>query len=118
MTASRPLLPLALLVTLAACEMRKAETPPAATDTTTAVAPATTDTASGAGSRPDSLVRDSVVRDSLAAASAAAGRTEDKRPATGAAKAQAPYLGRDSAFGPSFTLDSTGKAIPIGKKKP
>lgn len=24
----------------------------------------------------------------------------------------------DSAFGPSFTVDSTGKVTPIGKKKP
>ncbi len=29
-------------------------------------------------------------------------------------------IGRDSAFGPSFTVDSTGKVTPIGtpKKKP
>lgn len=31
-----------------------------------------------------------------------------------------PYLGHDSAFGPTFTVDSTGKVTPIAptKKKP
>lgn len=29
-----------------------------------------------------------------------------------------PPLAYDSAFGPSFTVDSTGKVTPIGKKKP
>ena len=30
------------------------------------------------------------------------------------------YIGRDSAFGPTFTVDSTGKVTPIvpAKKKP
>jgi len=29
-----------------------------------------------------------------------------------------PYIGYDSAFGPSFELDSTGKPVPIKTKKP
>lgn len=29
-----------------------------------------------------------------------------------------PLTGYDSAFGPTFTVDSTGKVTPIGKKKP
>lgn len=40
---------------------------------------------------------------------------------TSAGKAPpSPYLGRDSAFGPTFTVDSTGKVTPIDptKKKP
>jgi hypothetical protein len=37
----------------------------------------------------------------------------------GAAKTPpSPYIGYDSAFGPSFELDSTGKAVPIKTKKP
>lgn len=35
-----------------------------------------------------------------------------------AAKAQPGVMGRDSAFGPTFVVDSTGKMIPIEKKKP
>lgn len=33
-------------------------------------------------------------------------------------KAPSPYIGYDSAFGPSFELDSTGKPVPIKTKKP
>ncbi|MCL4213257.1 MAG: hypothetical protein KJZ74_05025 [Gemmatimonadales bacterium] len=33
-------------------------------------------------------------------------------------KAQPTGMGRDSAFGPTFVVDSTGKMIPIEKKKP
>ncbi|MCE9600900.1 MAG: hypothetical protein K8S21_01635 [Gemmatimonadetes bacterium] len=37
-----------------------------------------------------------------------------------AAPAGGAYIGRDSAFGPTFTVDSTGKVTPIvpPKKKP
>lgn len=39
---------------------------------------------------------------------------------TGAAPRGGQYIGRDSAFGPTFTVDSTGKVTPIApaKKKP
>lgn len=39
---------------------------------------------------------------------------------TGTTPRSGAYIGRDSAFGPSFTVDSTGKVTPIApaKKKP
>ena len=44
----------------------------------------------------------------------ATSKAMSKSPATGA------YIGRDSAFGPTYTVDSTGKVTPIipAKKKP
>jgi hypothetical protein len=40
-------------------------------------------------------------------------------PSSAAAKpAPAPYIGRDSAFGPTYEVDSTGKVTPIRVKKP
>jgi hypothetical protein len=48
--------------------------------------------------------------------SAARERAADSTPP--APKAPAPHVGRDSAFGPTFTVDSTGKVTPIVKKKP
>ncbi|MFM8566160.1 MAG: hypothetical protein ACKOCV_00470 [Gemmatimonadota bacterium] len=44
---------------------------------------------------------------------AACGRAKDR---TG--DAPSPYIGRDSAFGPTFEVDSTGKVTPIRVKKP
>jgi hypothetical protein len=40
-------------------------------------------------------------------------------PSSAAVKpAPAPYIGRDSAFGPTYEVDSTGKVTPIRVKKP
>ncbi|MEY3851057.1 MAG: hypothetical protein RI910_37, partial [Verrucomicrobiota bacterium] len=36
----------------------------------------------------------------------------------GATPAPSPYIGRDSAFGPTYEVDSTGKVTPIRVKKP
>ncbi len=118
MTISRSSL-LAALLLAAACGTRSAETPPAAADSTAIKAEATADSGATAGLMRDSLVRDSVVRDSVATAIAkrpSAVRGDSGRAA--GTKAQSPYLGRDSAYGPKFTLDSTGKVVPIEKKKP
>ena len=38
-------------------------------------------------------------------------------PAPTSAETKAPTVGRDSAFGPKFVVDSTGKVTPIGTKK-
>ena len=73
--------------------------------------PATDSTTSSAGAsgvmRPVGAIA-SQVRDSTASkAASTAPRAE-------------PYIGRDSAFGPTFTVDSAGKVTPIvpAKKKP
>ena len=40
-------------------------------------------------------------------------------PTSGSVKpAPSPYIGRDSAFGPTYEVDSTGKVTPIRVKKP
>lgn len=45
--------------------------------------------------------------------------TSTKTPAKASTKQPGtPLTGYDSAFGPTFTVDSTGKVTPIGKKKP
>ena len=41
-----------------------------------------------------------------------------RTPTGGAKTPPSPYIGYDSAFGPTFELDSTGKAVPIKTKKP
>ncbi len=55
-------------------------------------------------------------------AGAVASQVRDSTASMSASKAPrpAPYIGRDSAFGPTFTVDSTGKVTPIvpAKKKP
>lgn len=57
------------------------------------------------------------VADSTRADSASADSTRRPvAPAPGAAKA--PIIGRDSAFGPRYLVDSTGKLIPVPTKKP
>lgn len=49
----------------------------------------------------------------------AGGKLPTKSPAKSSTKAPAgPLTGYDSAFGPTFTVDSTGKVTPIVKKKP
>ena len=53
-----------------------------------------------------------------AADSAATDSTADSMPAPPkTADTPAPTLGRDSAFGPKYLVDSTGKLIPIGERK-
>jgi hypothetical protein len=46
-------------------------------------------------------------------------RPSTTTPSSAAVKpAPAPYIGRDSAFGPTYEVDSTGKVTPIRVKKP
>lgn len=65
------------------------------------VVPAVSDSA--AGSRPTPAAPDSTVR--------AAPKASPAAPA-------APHIGYDSAIVPRFTVDSTGKLVPIRSKKP
>jgi hypothetical protein len=57
-----------------------------------------------------------------AATVACAGKGDDAAAGAGAADSVAAdtardsILGRDSAFGPRFGVDSTGKVIPLGKR--
>jgi hypothetical protein len=88
-------------------------TPSAFTDSATAqdsIGPASSDPAAvpPLGTMVPSGVGATTVRDSVGAK------------ATGTAPRTGAYIGRDSAFGPSFTVDSTGKVTPIApvKKKP
>ncbi len=81
-------------------------------------APSTDSAASSTDSTRSSLGAPSVMRP----AGAAASQVRDSTASMSASKAPrpAPYIGRDSAFGPTFTVDSTGKVTPIvpAKKKP
>lgn len=72
-----------------------------ATDSTTVVLPATQiDTSSNAPANTE-----------MKALTKAPTKTSTKAPPS-------PLTGYDSAFGPTFTVDSTGKVTPIAKKKP
>ena len=63
-----------------------------------------------------------VARDSIAARDSAASKAPTKTPTKTPTNAPAAgkIIGRDSAFGPTYTVDSTGKVVPIvpAKKKP
>lgn len=79
----------------------------------------------GAASDPLSMAQDSAVRaDSVRAVQSAGASAQSKAGTTaGSTGTKSPqYIGRDSAFGPTFTVDSTGKVTPIikpiVKKKP
>ena len=81
-------------------------------------APSTDSAASSTDSTRSSLGAPRVMRP----AGAVASQVRDSTASMSASKAPrpAPYIGRDSAFGPTFTVDSTGKVTPIvpAKKKP
>jgi hypothetical protein len=119
----RPITMLLAAATLAACAPKGQEgaqgtgdstvSPSAFTDSATAqdsIGPAPSDSAAGAplGTMVPSGAGATSVRDSVGSKS------------TGTTPRTGEYIGRDSAFGPSFTVDSTGKVIPIApaKKKP
>lgn len=110
-------------VALAACAPKGQEgaqgsgdstvSPSAFTDSATAqdsIGPAPSDPAAvpPPGTMVPSGTGATTVRDSVGS------KSSGTAPRTGA------YIGRDSAFGPSFTVDSTGKVTPIApvKKKP
>ncbi len=77
--------------------------------------------ATDSSSRPDSAASAAPLADSSRADSARADTSAAAPTAATAGKAstkQDQYLGRDSAFGPKFAVDSAGKLVPIGTKKP
>lgn len=55
--------------------------------------------------------------DSLAAKADSTGRADTLTKAKAAAP-KAPVIGRDSAYGPRYMVDSTGKLVPIPQKRP
>lgn len=63
---------------------------------------------------PGSVVPATPLDSSSPVAATAPAKAPGKVPASAASTPPA----YDSAFGPSFTVDSTGKVTPIGKKKP
>ncbi len=81
---------------------------------------------SGQGGAADSTVASSAPDDLGAVVPATPFDSSSPVPAPAPAKAPAKVPATvaptppayDSAFGPSFTVDSTGKVTPIGKKKP
>ena len=101
----RSLVVSALLAVTVACGKRSSEVGHGAADSTEATSPVAAPAGRGVG--------DSVAADSLRADS-----TSTQAPATASSKTPPPLTGYDSAFGPRFTVDSTGKVTPIGKKKP
>ena len=58
------------------------------------------------------------VRDSATGRDTAAAKSKGTSPGTTTPGTTTPIVGRDSAFGPTYMIDSTGKLIPIQKKKP
>lgn len=106
----RSLTSVLVLAVLAACAPKEQEAAPATADSTASPS-AFTDSANARDSIGPLRTADSTagvtLRDST-------GSESSVKPAAGA------YIGRDSAFGPTFTVDSTGKVTPIApaKKKP
>lgn len=78
----------AVMLALAACEKR--EVPPASSTSA--------DSAVAGAAAPDSVPADSTRPDS--------------------SRAEPQYIGRDSAFGPLFAVDSTGKAVELPVRRP
>ncbi len=71
------------------------------------------DSTATVASESTATVRDSATRDSVPRTDT----TGAKSKATAPTKAGA-VIGRDSAFGPKYIVDSTGKLIPIPQKRP
>ena len=112
MSTVRPILLAALLLS-AACGRAKAGDD-AAVPADTAGAAIPTPLALPAGAP----VADSAPAGTPSAAPTPGGAVAPATPAGAAKPAPTPYIGRDSAFGPSYEVDSTGKVTPIRVKKP
>ena len=97
------------VVVLAACGPKGPQAGQVRADSTAA---AVTDSAMSSDSSRLAPSADSVVPASTT--------TSTTSKATSTATGVPQYIGRDSAFGPTFTVDSTGKVTPIipAKKKP
>lgn len=100
------------VVVLAACGPKGPQAGQVRADSTAA---AVTDSAMSSDSSRLAPSADSVVP-----ASTTTSTTSTTSKATSTATGVPQYIGRDSAFGPTFTVDSTGKVTPIipAKKKP
>ena len=98
-----------LLLLSAACGRAKNEAGDAAPVDTTMTSPTTPilDSAAPAPTTDTAPSTSTTVRPSTTTPSSAAVKP-----------APAPYIGRDSAFGPTYEVDSTGKVTPIRVKKP
>lgn len=108
MTRTLPLVATLLLLS-AACGRAKNEAGDAAPVDTTMTSPATAivDSAAPAPATDTAPSTSTPVRPSTTTPSSSAVKP-----------APAPYIGRDSAFGPTYEVDSTGKVTPIRVKKP
>lgn len=111
MSAVRPLL-LATLLLSAACGRAKSDDAAVPADTAGAAIPTPLALPAGAP------VADSAPAGTPSAAPTPGGAGTSATPAGAAKPAPTPYIGRDSAFGPSYEVDSTGKVTPIRVKKP
>jgi hypothetical protein len=98
---------LAVLLLSTACgRAREDAGESAAADSTRAVAPAAS-------------ITDSAAPESVSLPVGAPSTPPPAAPTANAAKpSPSPYIGHDSAFGPSYEVDSTGKVTPIRVKKP
>ena len=66
----------------------------------------------------DSTIAASVMSSPSAVLIDSASRAKALTKAGTISEKQSGIVGRDSAFGPTFIVDSTGKMVPIPKKKP
>lgn len=115
------------VVTVAACGPKGQQAGQGTADST-ATGNAFTDSASARDSIGPALPADSVAAQaggstasmSPAGAGSSALRDSSTSKSTGKSPRGGAYIGRDSAFGPTYTVDSTGKVTPIvpPKKKP
>jgi len=108
MTRTLPLVATLLLLS-AACGRAKNEAGDSAPVDTTMTSPATPLVDSAA----------SVPTTDTAPSTSTPVRPSTTTPSSATVKpAPTPYIGRDSAFGPTYEVDSTGKVTPIRVKKP
>lgn len=126
----RPIALLLAAVILTACGPKGQQAGQGTADST-ASASAFTDSAKvqdsigpspSAASSADSTAESTSAPGAVGLAGSSASQLRDSTVSKSASKAPRaePYIGRDSAFGPTFTVDSTGKVTPIipAKKKP
>lgn len=111
-----PIVALLLLLGASACGRAREGSGDAAATAGDTVAPAVTDSSAAAVPAAPAVTPAGAPAGAPAPATAPSAAT----PPSGApaAKPASPYIGRDSAFGPTYEVDSTGKVTPIRVKKP
>lgn len=112
MPAVRPVLLAALLLSAACGRAKAGDDAAVPADTAGAAVPTPLSVPAGAP------VADSAPTVTPSAAPTSGGAGTSATPAGAAKPAPSPYIGRDSAFGPTYEVDSTGKVTPIRVKKP